>query len=88
MLKFLFKKRQKILEEDVKLIVPSTNELFDKFKDNIRKTSAVIYAQETDKQDGTNALQGLIKQFEAVALDALKTTLIETGFKKSKRKFL
>jgi len=87
MMKFLFKRREKHLQEDCKIIIPSTNQLFANFTDNIRKTASLVYVSLPEHQSELTSLNSLITKFESVALEALKNSLIETGFKRTKKKF-
>lgn len=81
------KKAEETLVSDVKIIIPSAENFFAHYRNNILKTASRIDAEQVLKVDELQRFQYLINNFDTIASDALVNALIDAGYKKEGKKW-
>lgn len=78
-------KTKTILEKDMRIIIPHTDNFFDHFRKNIIKGTARLDAEHVLEVDEKTRFKYLIDNFDATACEALINALIDAGYKKESK---
>jgi hypothetical protein len=84
----LFRKnKEKILQSDIQIVVPSAENLFESYRRNILIASAKLDAQQVSSLDNEQRVRLLIDNFKIIATEALVGALVESGCKEERKKW-
>ena len=79
------RKAEKALVADVKIIIPSAENFFSHYRNNIIAASARLDVQKVLLVDDAQRFQYLITNFDTIASEALVNALIDAGYKKEEK---
>jgi hypothetical protein len=84
----LFRKsKEKALQSDITIVVPSAENLFETYRRNILIASAKLDAEQVSSGDDEQRVRVLIDNFKTVATEALVGALVESGCREERKKW-
>lgn len=81
------RKAQEALVTDMKIIIPSAENFFAHYRQNIAKISSRLDAEKVLDVEEVERYKHLISNFDEIAAEALVNALIDTGYKKEDKKW-